>query len=119
MKPTYLTYTDKRSIEELNQKMPAILSKSAGIFEVDERDIMTPCKRQDIADARAYAMWQCSKLGYNHTVIGSVFKRDRSTASFAIQKINNLIKVDKRFAQLIGCDVRDDDQTKIIKFTAA
>ena len=74
-----------------------ILHAVAEEYGVSVEDIMSNSRRSDIAEARQMSMCLFAETsGYEPERIGRVFGRNRTTVIYAICKIRDLARVDKR-----------------------
>ena len=91
--------TAERAISDLIRESPGliptpelIISEVCSYYNIEERDLLGKGKKQNIAIARQNAMYLVKRLtNLNVTEIADrVFKRDRTTVSYALQKIEEL-----------------------------
>lgn len=58
------------------------------LTEVPVDDIMSRCRRQDIAEARHLLMWALVALcGYTHTSVGILTQRSQATVAYAVAHV--------------------------------
>jgi chromosomal replication initiation ATPase DnaA len=61
----------------------------ASLTGVPVDDIMSKCRRQDIADARKLVMWTLAvMLGYTRNNVGILMERSHATVTYAVRCVN-------------------------------
>jgi chromosomal replication initiator protein len=90
-----------RDIVKLRSVTPltadTIISTSAQYFEIPQRELIGPSRRQPLARQRQTAMYICREhTGLSLPRIGAAFGgRDHTTVMHAVEKITNLLQTDK------------------------
>lgn len=79
-----------------------VIARTCAAFSVDPVDLIGPSRARHVCEARNAAAWVLKRTGISGDQIGLLLgQRDHSTIYHAIQKADELLHLDPRYAQRV------------------